>query len=133
MLVETPTLLITDDDADLRESLGSIFEDRGFRTVLARDGREAVDVVCDKPIHVVLIDFHMPRMTGLEALRAIRKTKASLPVILMSAELDEALSREVLGADAFSVHRKPVDLRLIESDVFRALSSVYNWQGLRDE
>ena len=52
-------MLITDDDRDIRETLGSIFEPRGFHTLLARDGKEALDLVQQEEVHVVLIDMHM--------------------------------------------------------------------------
>ena len=45
MLVETPSLLITDDDPAYRETLQVVFEPRGFRTLLAGDGEEALDIV----------------------------------------------------------------------------------------
>jgi CheY-like chemotaxis protein len=126
-MIISPTLLISDDDFDLRESLGGMFSARGFETVLAGDGREAWDVVRHRDVHLVLIDFHMPRMTGFEAMRLMKEYRRELPVILMSAEMDDALSRQVLDADAWSVHKKPVDIMKIQADVFDALRSTYNW------
>lgn len=122
-----PTLLISDDDFDLRESLGEMFSDQGFETVLAGDGREAYDLVCNREVHLVLIDFHMPRMTGLEAMQLMKQYRRELPVILMSAELNEQMAQQILDADAFSVHKKPVDIRQIQADVVSALTSTYNW------
>ena len=122
-----PKLLITDDDDDLRESLAAAFAARGLDTVQAADGQEAYDVVQRQDIHLVLMDFHMPRMTGLEALRLIKKFDQRLPVILMSAGLDPAISREVWEADAFAIHSKPIDMARIRHDVSNALHKVYNW------
>ena len=45
MLVTPPSLLITDDDSDFRETLRGVFEPRGFRTLLAGDGEEALEIV----------------------------------------------------------------------------------------
>lgn len=125
MITDAPTLLISDDDSDLRESLGAVFAAGGFETVYAGDGREAFDVVCHRDVHLVLIDFHMPRMTGLEAMHLIKKYRSEMPVILMSAELDENMTLQ--AADAFAVHKKPVDIRQIRSDVCSALKTIYNW------
>ncbi len=122
-----PTLLISDDDCDLRESLGEMFSDQGFDTVFAGDGREAYEVVCHRKVHLVLIDFHMPRMTGFEALQLMKQYRRELPVILMSAELDEKLAKQILDADAYAVHKKPVDIRRIQADVVNAISSIYDW------
>ncbi len=125
MILDRPTLLISDDDSDLRESLGDLFAAGGFDTLFAEDGREAFDVVCHRDVHLVLIDFHMPRMTGLEALRLIKQFRRELPVILMSAELDDRMSVE--AADAFAIHKKPVDIHQIRNDVSSALKAIYNW------
>ncbi len=122
-----PTLLITDDDLDFRESLGSLFKARGFQTLMAADGCEACDVVQQRNVHLVLIDFHMPGMTGLEALRIIKQFNPELPVILMSALLDDQMSNELLAADAFAVHSKPIDISRIRNDVSTALQTIYNW------
>jgi len=123
----SPTLLITDDDHALRESLGSLFEARGFKTLMAADGHQALDLVDCEDIHLVLIDYHMPHMSGLETLRTIKNRQRSMPVILMSARLDDQMSKEVLAADAWSVHPKPLDISRIRSDVSTALRTIYNW------
>ncbi len=122
-----PTLLITDDDDAMRESLGSLFRTRGCNTLMAADGREACEVVQTTEVHLVLIDFHMPRMTGLEALRSIKQYKQEMPVILMSARLDEQMSDQLMEADAFAVHSKPLDISRIRQDVSTALQTIYNW------
>ena len=89
MLLETPSLLITDDDPGFRETLRLIFEPKGFRTLLAGDGDEALKIVRNELVHVVLLDMHMPRLTGLETLRLLKEFRAMLPCILISAQLDE--------------------------------------------
>jgi DNA-binding NtrC family response regulator len=125
--ITSPTLLISDDDPDVRESLAEVFSEQGFETVLVGDGRAALDVVCCRDVHLVLIDFHMPRLTGIEALRLIKQRKEKLPVILMSAEMTEELAKQVLDERAWAVHRKPVDIRKIQADVLDALKKTWHW------
>ncbi len=126
-ILNIPRMLISDDDRDLRESLSQFFVSKGFETLLAEDGRQALELVCNQEVHVVLIDFNMPRMTGLEALKQIKQHHFELPVILMSAELDHQLAQQVLSANAFSVHAKPINIADIRTDVSRALRTIYNW------
>src|ERR1041384_6203608 len=97
-----PSLLITDDDHDFRETLRVVFEPRGFRTLLAGDGEEALDIVRKQEVHVMLLDMHMPKLTGLETLRRLRQFKSRLPCILISAALDESLIQQAQLAEAFS-------------------------------
>ena len=54
------SILITDDDRDCRETLRDIVEPQGFRTLLASSGEEALDIVHGEPVHLVLLDMHMP-------------------------------------------------------------------------
>ena len=74
MILSTPSLLITDDDRDFRETLSEVFDRRGFRTLLASDGEQALDIARRETVHLLLTDMHMPRLTGLETIRRIRDT-----------------------------------------------------------
>jgi CheY-like chemotaxis protein len=126
MRVELPSLLITDDDHDFRETLRAVFEPR-FRTILASDGEEALDIVRSRDVHLLLLDMHMPRLTGLETLKRVKQLRSRLPCILISAGLDETLERQARLAEAFSVLAKPVSRRQLTSTVEDALRRVYNW------
>jgi CheY-like chemotaxis protein len=128
MLAESPNLLITDDDASLRETLASLLEPRGFRTYLARDGREAIEIVQSQPIHLMLIDLHMPRIGGLETLRRLNTLNATPPCIVMSAGLDDATVAEVRQARAYSVLAKPVTCDQVTQTVAAAMWDAYGWR-----
>ena len=126
-LIENPSLLITDDDRDFRETLRDAFEPRGFRTLLAGDGREALEIIRHERVHLLLLDMYMPRLTGLETIRRVKLFDESLPCILMSADLDERLAEEALRAHAFSVLRKPVRFAEVTRVVWTALQLTYDW------
>lgn len=127
MRLEFPSLLITDDDLDFRETLRSVFEPR-FRTLVASDGQEALDIVRREDVHLVLLDMHMPRLTGLETLRQVKRFKSRLPCILLSAALDDNLIRQAQLAEAFSVLSKPITRQQITSTVEAAMRRIYDWQ-----
>jgi CheY-like chemotaxis protein len=129
MLIETPSLLITDDDSAYRETLRVVFEPRGFHTILAGDGEEALEIVHSEPVHLVLLDMHMPRLTGLETLRRLKEFRALLPCILLSAQLDELIVEQAHRAHAFSVMSKAVTIGQITNTVFQALQRTYAWHG----
>jgi len=129
MLLETPSLLITDDDPGFRETLRVVFEPRGFRTLLAGDGEEALEIVHSQPVHLVLLDMHMPKLTGLETLRRLKEFRAMLPCILLSAQLDELIVEQAHRAHAFSVLPKAVTIRQITATVCQALQRTYAWHG----
>mgnify|MGYP000915583704 CR=1 FL=1 len=127
MVIENPSLLITDDDSAFRETLQRVFEPRGYRTLLAGDGEEAVHIVRTQVVHLALLDMHMPKLTGLETLRLVKQFKAILPCILLSADLDETIVEQARREHAFSVLRKPVALMQIMGVVRQALEATYNW------
>jgi CheY-like chemotaxis protein len=127
MLLETPSLLITDDDPGFRETLRVAFEPRGLRTLLAGDGEEAIRIVRDEQVHLVLLDMHMPKLTGLETLRQLKEFRAMLPCILLSAQLDDRIVEQAQLAHAYSVLSKTVTLRQITGVVFQALQRTYAW------
>ena len=131
MKLETPRLLITDDDPAMRSSLQDLFEERGFQTRLACDGQEAVNIVQQDQIHLLLLDMHMPHMTGLEAIRIIQQLACPVPCILFSARLDEALTQQAQQADVFSVLAKPFRLAQITELVCGALLATYGWTPRR--
>ena len=126
MRLELPSLLITDDDRDFRETLRGVFEPR-FHTLLAGDGQQALDIVRSQEVHLVLLDMHMPRLTGLETLRRVKHIKSRLPCILLSAALDETIIQQARLAEAFSVLAKPVSRHQLTSTVEAALRRVYDW------
>lgn len=127
MSLKTPSLLITDDDRGIRETLRDVFQPRGFQTFLAADGEEALDIVHHEEIHLVLIDMHMPKLSGLETIRRVKQIRAVLPWILISAALDEAIAQEAREIDVFGVLAKPIRCAEITRIVGQAMQTIYGW------
>lgn len=123
----SPTLLITDDDPDFRETLRDVLEPEGFRTVLAEDGMEAFEIVQANPVHLVLLDMHMPRLDGVETIRRVHEIKPQLPCILLSAALDDRIIKAAREVFAFSILAKPISRQQITSTVRSALRSAYSF------
>jgi CheY-like chemotaxis protein len=128
MLDTIPSFLITDDDRDFRETVRSVFEPWGVRTYMAADGEEALKIVYNHRVDLVLLDFHMPRLDGLETLRRVKAHRAIMPCIVISAGLEAESIEEVLEARAFSVLAKPVSCRQLTTTVEDALWQTYGWR-----
>lgn len=119
------TILITDDDPGSRETLAGVLADRGFGTVQAESGEEAIDIVRVEMIHLIFFDMHMPRMTGLEALQQVRLINELLPAILVSADVTGELMRQAHQAQVYSVIPKPVNKNIVLHTLARALARIY--------
>ena len=88
-----PSLLVVDDDDDIRESFAEALTDEGYDVITATDGRNALDVLAqERQPHVILLDLMMPRMDGstFRARQLLDARIASIPVIVMSAAADAA-------------------------------------------
>ena len=127
------SILITDDDQGFRETLRGVLEPEGYHTILAGDGEEALGIVASHDVHLVLLDMHMPRLTGLETIQRVKQFKSRIPCILLSAGLDEALERQARLAEAFSVLAKPVTRRQLTSTVDAAMRRIYGWESPSSE
>jgi len=115
------SILIADDDRECREALAEIVGPEGYQTLLASSGEEALDLVRDREVHLVLLDMHMPRMSGLETLFLVRQMRTAIPAILVTADATEALIRQAIQAHVYSVIPKPVSKHMVLYTVLRAL------------
>jgi CheY-like chemotaxis protein len=122
---ENFSILITDDDDQCREALREIVEPEGFHTLQASSGEEAVDIVHEEPVHLVLLDMNLPRMSGLETLQLVKQFNAILPCILVTGSADEELIRRAFTVRAYSVIPKPVSKNVLLYTLIRALIKAY--------
>ena len=119
------SVLITDDDPACRQAMNDIIASQGFRTLLAESAEEALDVVSREVVHVVLMDVHLPKLSGIEALRILRQFHEQLPCILMTADATAEIMRQAFQAQAYSVIPKPVSKNVVLYTVVRAIVRVY--------
>lgn len=124
-----PSLLITDDDRDFRESLGELLARRGLNTILAEDGQEALSILRKSTVHILLLDMHMPRLSGIETLETLHTMSVRIPAILMSAKLDDRIVCRAHELSAASVLSKPFSAKTLTETVASILQSVYGWTG----
>ncbi len=78
------TILIVDDNPNMSALLSEMLDIFDFESVLARDGREALDKLEDKNFSLVITDMRMPNMTGLELLEKVKEKFPKMPVVLIS-------------------------------------------------
>jgi len=115
------TLLVVDDDADLREVVALAVQREGRRVVEAEDGREALDhILAQGTPDLILLDMNMPVMNGWELARELRARGLwRAPVIVITAAHDAERSAKEIGATGYL--SKPFDVRTLISTVQRYL------------
>src|SRR5271154_428636 len=105
------TILVIDDDENLRDTIGVLLEREGFRAILAADGKSGLDqAILGKPA-LILADLRLPDLSGVEICKRLRTSGIQTPIIVLSAvgeEIDKVLLLEI-GADDYVV--KPFGTR----------------------
>ena len=104
-----PVLLVADDDEDILALVQLRLSRSGFEVIVARDGQEALQLAQERHPDLAVLDWMMPKATGLEVLRAIRADSATadIPVVLLTARASENDIQEGLDAGAVDYIAKP--------------------------
>jgi two-component system response regulator AtoC len=101
-------VLIADDEKELRESISSTLEHMGFSTVQALDGEDAIQKAAQEDFAIAILDVNMPKLSGLEALKAIKESDPSVLVLMITAHGNVSDAVEALRLGAFNYIEKPV-------------------------
>ena len=116
------SILIIDDNMALLESLAAYLEDREFRVLTARNGREGLDALEREKPDLVLTDLRMPEVDGLEVLRRAGETAPDVPTIVVSGTGRMADTVQALKFGAWDYVLKPIeDMAVVAHAVNRAL------------
>ncbi len=119
--IESPRILIADDDRVIRSYLSTVLNASGYLPLQAEDGRTTLSMLSRMPIDLLLLDLYMPDTQGLEILHAVRTRWATIPVILITgmASIDSAVAAIRQGAvDYLS---KPFQIEKLLLVISRAL------------
>jgi CheY-like chemotaxis protein len=119
------TILIVDDQPELRLMLRIVLEDEGFECLEASDGEMAIQLLTDhSPVDLVVTDFQMPRMHGLQLLNQLmtHPVLRKIPKIFITAENSLHLRHKAFQAGANLVLFKPLDAMALRACVQRLLT-----------
>jgi len=116
------TILVVDDEVEIRELVGEFLQRRGYRIKTAATGEEGLALIRQSPPDLALLDIYMPGVSGVDMLREVSKSHPSVGVIMLTASQDEPLLKAALDLGAFDVLSKPVDLKQLELAVLVKLA-----------
>ena len=115
------TLLIVDDEEDLREIIVSDFQRKGFNVLSAGNGVQAFELVKVNKVHLVISDMRMPGGDGMSLLEQIRKFDPTIPNVIFMTGFSEVSEAECIAKGAKKVISKPFDRKELFRSVLDAL------------
>jgi putative nucleotidyltransferase with HDIG domain len=119
--VANDRILIADDEEAIREVVSTLLEAQGYQCVSTGNGRQAVDLLSNQPVDLVLSDMVMPEMDGLQLLSWLRTHDRDIPVIMVTAMHDVSTALEAMRRGAYDYILKPFERDQLLMGVRRAL------------
>lgn len=104
--VETLTVLVTDDDQDIRDGIEIYLKNEGYKVLKAADGVEALELLEKNEVHLIILDIMMPNMDGITATFKIRAER-NIPIIMLSAKAEDTDKIHGLSVGADDYISKP--------------------------
>lgn len=111
------TILLVDDEPGVRFALSEVLRDRGYHVLVASSGAEALKALASADIDIVVTDFSMPGMDGLELCTRITASAPRLPVLLLTAHGSEQLRKRASSCGACGCLTKPFDIDEIAQEI----------------
>jgi signal transduction histidine kinase len=126
------SVLLVDDEEDIRDVLSLSLEDMGLRVICAQDGEEGLACYIEESPPVVLTDIKMPKMNGIELLQKIKRENPEAEVIMITGHGDMDLAIKSLKHDAADFVTKPINVDALEVAVKRACDRIVSRRQLRE-
>jgi twitching motility two-component system response regulator PilH len=116
-------ILVTEDSSFTRRALCKMLREQGHETVEAAGGAEALAQLAAGGVDLMILDLLMPKPDGLDVLGRLQSTRSPVPVIVCSADVQEASRQLCAGLGAFGFLRKPPKPAELAAWVDKALAS----------
>ncbi|MDN7241914.1 response regulator transcription factor [Planococcus sp. N028] len=100
------TVLVTDDDQDIRDGIEIYLKNEGYRVLKASNGLEAIEQLASNEVHVIILDIMMPKLDGISATFKIREQR-NIPIIMLSAKAEDSDKIHGLSVGADDYVTKP--------------------------
>lgn len=115
-------ILIAEDDESIREMMDIVLTHAGYEVSTAAHGEAALDLLKRMPFVLVLLDVHMPRMSGLEVLEAMSRMGRTTRVLMVSANTGGDTVREAIGLGCCGYLAKPFTPKALTDRVAKTLA-----------
>jgi FixJ family two-component response regulator len=121
MAKSAPLIAVVDDEESVRKALRRLFVSSGMDCAVFASGREFLDSLSQHAPACVVLDLHMPGLTGLDVARELQVASARVPAIIITAHDEAGTRTRCLSAGAVAYLRKPFDDKALLDEVMLAL------------
>jgi FixJ family two-component response regulator len=116
-----PSVAIVDDEEGIRKALGRLLRAAGLEPHGYANGQEFLTAAVERRPDCVVLDLHMPGMSGLQVLRKLKATGLLLPIVVITAHDEPETREQCLGTGARAYLRKPLEDRLLLNAISAAM------------
>jgi len=116
-------ILVIDDDQSIRETLTTFLKRQGYQPMAAEDGSKGVELIRIEMPDLVICDYKMPKMTGLEVLEKIKEIDSSIHFIMITAFDEMQTTVDAMQKGAYDFIEKPLDIDRLKITIKRALDN----------
>ena len=114
-------ILVVDDEEDVRETLQSVLKSMNYIPHVAADGHEALEIIKNVKIDVVLSDLYMPEMDGIQLLKKVKATNKNVVFLMITAHPTIETAVEAIKKGAYDYLTKPFHIEEVRLKINRAL------------
>ena len=126
MHATTPVIAIVDDDGSVRRALRRLVLSMSYQPTDFASGEEFLQSVRESAPQCVILDLHMPGLSGLDVLNRLRLSDEAVPAIIVTANSQPELRAECLAAGAAAFLQKPLDGQVLSETIAAALAGSGN-------
>ncbi len=118
---ESRHILVVDDEEDVRDTLQSVLKSMNYIPHVAADGNEALEIIKNVKIDVVLSDLYMPEMDGIQLLKKVKATNKNVVFLMITAHPTIETAVEAIKKGAYDYLTKPFHIEEVRLKINRAL------------
>jgi FixJ family two-component response regulator len=119
-----PSVAIVDDEEGIRKALGRLLRAAGLEAYGYATGQEFLTAAAERRPDCVVLDLHMPGMSGLQVLRKLKATGLLLPIVVITAHDEPETREQCLSTGARAYLRKPLEDRLLLNAISAAMRPI---------
>lgn len=119
--MERKRILVVDDEEDVRETLATVLENLNYQALLAADGEEALSLIKNQRVDVILSDLYMPGMNGIELLKRVKTEKKNMIFLMITAHPTIETAVDAIKKGAYDYLTKPFHIEEVRIKLSRAM------------